>query len=326
MQEHQLAPHTGLRLGSFSAIFSNESGKCVAYNPAGSGLVFAASTDWQPVAINRGNRLPMPCTPCLTIVYSTGLMTAYVTCSWQVRMTGLDQWGNHIQETLPQATVAKHANTVDTGLFIFWMSRVFSVVTKVEIRCSNATMIFAVAAVSVGARFTWDDSKIVTQDVDFSVGGKDEEILIYNKNQGLGLPVPVNPSFNNDPFTYPDVWSVMVEPADSAVAESNYAVLKPFTGGAGGGGFIIGQYRGASDTINGQTISYANVAGDLHKLRINRSSTNTILAMDGTTGMTFFTGGTAAATTSQIKRYTVTAYGTVGSRVGGMTGNPTYPY
>lgn len=318
--ERQLSSNTGLRAATVSGISSNASLSSVASLAAGTAWVAAAANVYQTLPINRNPNLPFPCTPCITFSYAAGIVLGYTAATWTVRVTGIDQFDRGVSEVL-EFDVAAHANTADVFLFHVWTSRVFAAISKVEVKCTNALDIQAVSA-SVGSYFTWDDDRIVLQDVNLGgAAGKDEEQFIFNKNQGIGIPRPILPTHSQDAYVHRDIRSFLVEIASAVVAENSYANVKPFAGGAGGGGYIIGQYRGASDTINAKVYNYGLVDGDDLKLRIDHNATDTLLAMDGSTPILLRTASTTVFNTSTITRYTLNVYSGVGGRVGGLTGS-----
>jgi hypothetical protein len=81
---------------------------------------------------NVGQRLPYAVTPCIRY-YAAGTWTQVL----QVRMTGLNQWGEEIVETTPPITMVNPGGGAAGHTYYIWMSRCFAEVTKIEYKLAN---------------------------------------------------------------------------------------------------------------------------------------------------------------------------------------------
>lgn len=148
-------------------------------------------------------RLPFPCTPCVTY-WQTNISPAN-TQTFNVRLTGFDQFGQPIQEMLSgssfsmlsvAATSAEEGNATPgdpTDTFgrktRAWFSKVFSVITKIEYQC--VTTQAADDRIEVGIYF----------DFDFSTGLTAPYETYKNRtNQGIGTLFRMSPYGPSNPY------------------------------------------------------------------------------------------------------------------------------
>jgi hypothetical protein len=81
---------------------------------------------------NVGQRLPYAVTPCIRY-YAAGTWTQVL----QIRMTGMNQWGEEIVETTPPITMVNPGGGAAGHTYYIWMSRCFAEVTKIEYKLAN---------------------------------------------------------------------------------------------------------------------------------------------------------------------------------------------
>lgn len=125
VEERQTDVHSFLRMASVEVRLDHaldmvvDAAQVDPTNPAIIGV-------WQTLALTASPyRLPYSVTPAFTIVSQAAPLDAF---SFRVRMTGVDQFQNHVLETSPIL-----AYTGGQTSLRGWMSRVFSAITKVEI-------------------------------------------------------------------------------------------------------------------------------------------------------------------------------------------------
>ena len=121
LAEEGLHGFSGTRIKQVAGIFANHPQVLALDRPIAS----ATLADWTELPLGKavvndipvlgGDRLPMPCTPCVTVRQTGG--TAPGGQSLQLRLTGIGQFGEHVQE--PEVMMAGSVLTVLPVIVLF---------------------------------------------------------------------------------------------------------------------------------------------------------------------------------------------------------------
>lgn len=206
----QLAPSTGMRVVTCRYLLTHDDTFYV--NNASAGLALANTTDWSimssqlvtpptaPPAPNGieptriGLRMPVPCTPSVRFTTTGPTFGQRIA----LRVTGRNQFGHPIQETTPWVTIntpgGVPAGTCNT---YFWLSKVFSMVEKIEYQGQGLNP--AQNSIAIGFRFFSDSNPAAVPAgnyINFQNGAAGKALFaIYN--QGIGLPIELEPYISN---------------------------------------------------------------------------------------------------------------------------------
>lgn len=210
VREEQVHTGSGLRIRTVSATLSRSDVTCSAFTlgtPVAPGAADVATMNagtWfslRPPDPFWNGRLPIPMTP--SIVAAIFPVLAATTFKFQYRVTGLDQFGNAIQETTPLFDLAGVDGLTGTES-LYWVvcSKVFSYVSNIEVRGADigaaVTPKFA-----MGYSFLIDPTSIETASVslDYLTTGLPSKfnMLGTHQNWGIGTPLRVSP-YANDPI------------------------------------------------------------------------------------------------------------------------------
>lgn len=202
LREENAHPGSGLRVQSVTATFPIWS---LAQFTGGSRIDF---TPGQITTMNAGiftsilpalssawnGRLPVPMTPLMLC----GLIKASGTLHVQIRVSGYDQFGNHIAETTPMIEITG----VNIGDHAFWinMSKVFSYVDNVELRGD----IELGSTIAPGWSNIVDVSGIELASLNFfTAGASSVNTLGTAANWGIGTPLRISPyGYDPNPATF----------------------------------------------------------------------------------------------------------------------------
>lgn len=172
IDERQIHIASGLRTASMSGMCVTDADAIV------DNATPANQTSWTALTlVSNSARLPVPCTPVITITHGNASPTAHVA---QFRFRGYDQFGVAIQEILPQITTGP---TDQNDLSLQVCSKVFAYVTEVAYLLSGFQ---TSTTFDVGYQFIWNQVAYAAED------GGDSEIF-GGANMGIGLPLRVSP-------------------------------------------------------------------------------------------------------------------------------------
>ncbi len=198
IQEGQLHPSTGLRVAHQSLTLIHDPFLIVSNAAGTGGIAIENQTAWTVVASNVGaldigfkgagsvSEMPYPCTPVIGLT-NTLATNAEIGQVIQVRLTGINQFGDAIVEITPTITIVDNATTdlaSTPNTHLIFMSKVFARVDKMEFKASvlTATENFLSLGVS------WGGFSIET--TGFALGTTTEEIMGQSwLNFGVGTPV-----------------------------------------------------------------------------------------------------------------------------------------
>lgn len=183
MVEEGIHPGSGLRSVIQTGVLMN-SEKCLGYSNA----ALTNTTGWTTLVTEAAsafrNRLPFPCTPCITYVQTNGAPANNQVLS--VRIQGLDQFGTYVREEILNITPSNSpvVGTVQAPYVRktrIWCTKVFAIVTKIEYQVSSVQA--ASDRLAVGVYWDWD------------IGGPPApyEDYFYQSSQGIGTPYRVAP-------------------------------------------------------------------------------------------------------------------------------------
>lgn len=165
---------SGLRSCGFSGLMTED------YNwVLGSGVHTAvAVTEWTDLGALANSRLPSP----QTLVFSLAGTTAdiQVDGTYQLRVTGFDQFGQKIQEVTPVMTTIATTAGSNTRM-VFYLSQVFAYVTKIEYRNPNP----------IGSPGDYEYEVGISNEWVYSNAGTDIKHA-YGNNHGIGIPLRIN--------------------------------------------------------------------------------------------------------------------------------------
>lgn len=215
------------------------------------GIVNSSTAGW------RHERLPFPCTPCISILgygdFGTGRRI-------KLRVKGIGQFGEVVEETSPLINLVNVNAGFDFTFCRFWMSRVFATVTSVEYQTYGNTPFDTAAPASTpqgvsiycGQFFTWDQS-LATSISDTTAVISFYTAYYFSYNQGIGTQIRLAGEFGAVGRRYPEVVSCNVR----------LPVLTIYDCNAGGAGtFLYGEVvRNAGSTKFGRIRKVINSPG-----------------------------------------------------------------
>lgn len=259
-REENMHPGSGLRCAYMTGMFNQALGLIVNNQASSETATFTDLT-----LVTAQGRLIVPCTPVITYSHNNATPVAK---EIQFRVSGFDQFGNHITETTPAITTTI---TVTTEESLVVLSKVFAYVSRVEFRCVG----FQTSdVIDVGQRFIFDAPAFdVAADEIFggtNMGiGTPLRVMPYGAN---ALAVPIQPA-NSEAILWPEILSLTtINHSDT----DKTSVLKPWESTVTGG-FMLGQnasgYEGCHnkvniviDTANGEDIT--SIAGTVDDLAL----------------------------------------------------------
>jgi hypothetical protein len=168
-------------------------------------LRLSSSSAWNPV-------MAVPQTP-LVFIYAVSLIAFPTTVEFRIKMTGLDQFGNRIQEITPWQSKTQ---TTTSQMILFCMSKVFSVIDDCWIDTNNITNAASISNAAIGwgpiADPTGLEASAVTDNpsaanvawVSGGATGTNTDLVGTEANWGVGTPMRVAPYGPAIPFPSPE--------------------------------------------------------------------------------------------------------------------------
>lgn len=146
------------------------------------------------------SRLPFPCTPCIT--YRQTNAAPSETQTFSIRVTGYDQFGTYVQETVENQTVTPSiALGVPTESYVrrtrLWLSKVFHAITRIEYKAANVQGVSDY--IDVGVAWNFDFSSYIYEPY---------TNYIAKENQGVGTMLRMSPYGPNQPTIAPEILGV----------------------------------------------------------------------------------------------------------------------
>ncbi len=293
--EEQLHAATGLRTGVFTGFTAPGSASlCLDGTVAMTPSTGLDDPDQATIPVNNPS-MSIPCTPCVSVIGNPGLAAD---TEFQVRVYGINQFGEAIQEETPHIVVGSN---IVPGTYRVWLSKVFAQVTAVRYSSVVGTGVTSLG-LAVGPHMIWNQSETPP-----ATELWDTASLV---NMGIGTPMRVNYSPNQsvsidqkiDPLglIHPDVFSLQVinhtNPAPP-LAQANIAVVPPIHLGSPttDGGFYLGNGAGVR----------SGSPGDHNKVRIRQDATRTISNFARTGGVRMYD---ATGKAPDLLEYRLTAH------------------
>lgn len=242
--ERQLAPRTGLRLARASGFLTQEQsciGSIACTNvdvttlTAGPAYPLTITNADQRAAFNPHGVLPYPCTVAVVCTHTSGTgettgatgagyanngskesVSAGTGKKFQVKLFGLDIWGNAIEELLPQQII--NEPSCAASRWTVWSTKVFSRITKWEYTYANMDTGDNIA---VGVSNYWNRNSPFFLFID-ATGGS---YTFHYKGQNVTVNVPAD-------HASAAAWATKIETA-SNIAAGEVKVTEPFGAGSG---------------------------------------------------------------------------------------------
>jgi hypothetical protein len=236
---------SGLRTRPLSGSFSNQP-NCITHDwrvAGGDGL--GNFDEWTPIPegnwtgsafVSRGrNRLPMPCTPCITMRQAGAAAPGGHVFGLRIR--GIGQFGEYLEEIIPNQTIASGTTGHTTRI---WASKVFAVIEEVAFMGTGFTP--TDDRFDVGVFWVFDLSYTTgffpianTQFRGLQGQGVGTGFRVLPYGRGSQAPVVYGPKHL---IQHPEMMSLVARNLTSAQT----VVLHPNASkGLGDGGFVIGQ-------------------------------------------------------------------------------------
>lgn len=191
VSEYELHPTSGLRVFPYTVDLFNNDGYLV--DPAVIGSTIANNANWTNLSLPPNvdgtlyaEHLPFPMTLSVKWINTAATFGQVIA----LRVTGFNQFGDPVAEETPDITIAVPAGApVGTVTTYFWLSKVFSIVTKIEYRASNVG-----AGNSIGIGFRWRIQRSVAMPAQTYILRETGAVgvavtLPADYDQGIGLPV-----------------------------------------------------------------------------------------------------------------------------------------
>jgi len=221
INERNLHVTTGLRTASFTATVEQSLGGICLTTGTTIGSVSGSTAGWGPslraiTASAWRPNLPYPQTPVIGIFAlpaGTPPFALPQTQRFRVRMLGLDQFGNPIEEITPWITKSM---TLASQMTFIVMSKVFSVVNDCYIATVNVSSLLSVASIGWAAAPdpTGIESSAITDNPfaaswnAFLAGAPtttNADFVGTEANWGVGTPLLMEPYGPDMPFPSPDI-------------------------------------------------------------------------------------------------------------------------
>lgn len=243
----------------------------------------AAVNAWTSIkTVNWLGFLPIPVTPCINILVAPATFFA------RFRITGFDQFDNHIVEVTPTVTAVSGASTY---AFLLVCSKVFRYVENVEYMSTAVDN--SLSRIEVGWTSIVDPRGVEASSIDFGFGVTSTRMLNTWQNWGFATPLRVSP------------WGIAV-PATPAVnlqarriahaAELQGGVCSRLVPSLAFQALTVFGQNGASNTALRLGTSLAGWQGTPHKVGFVSSDNWTTNFTNFFTGSATRAGGTPTST------------------------------
>lgn len=219
--EQNLHQASGLRVATQEGVFVNDDTCLASANlaTATAWTVIPLHTIWGTVSTTTTpatyspyrTRLPFPCTPCITFRQTNA--TPANNQVFSVRISGFDQFGQRVVETILDQTTANNVtgHTLGTPAAPWvrrtriWCAKVFAVVDRIEYKAS-----------SLQSTNDWLDVGTYW-DFDYSGNRPPYENYINQANQGVGTLLRVDPYGRGRPYLEAELLGVQLVNLDEQV-------------------------------------------------------------------------------------------------------------